>query len=299
MSSKCTTVKDQGSIGSCTAFATLGLMEYIQKNSGNTPIKNLADIFSERFTYYTTRVNIMLGTTADTGAYIRSALQSVVKYGTCLETSFPYNNDFSTKPSDTNYAEAKKYQVISYARFNEGENAFERQKLLIELKYSIANGFPVISGVVCYSNFFDSNGSGYVPVPSGKIIGRHAILLVRYDDTKQYFKFKNSWSSGWGDKGYGYLPYSYCLKGDIFDLWTVYVMTENLNNIGINIVTPVPSKTVLNNQLTDIFNSLIQNINTVTDKNTKIGYLESLQNNYKGTVVYNFIENLKTSLPDQ
>jgi len=35
----------------------------------------------------------------------------------------------------------------------------------------------------------------------------HAVLLVGWDDTKGAFLIKNSWSTGWGDGGYGWIRY--------------------------------------------------------------------------------------------
>jgi hypothetical protein len=56
LSAKCTTIKDKGSIGACTAFAGVSIMEYIEKKYNDNKTE---DIFSERFTYYTTRVNVL------------------------------------------------------------------------------------------------------------------------------------------------------------------------------------------------------------------------------------------------
>ena len=30
----------------------------------------------------------------------------------------------------------------------------------------------------------------------------HAVLAVGYDSVSKYFKVKNSWGSGWGERGY-------------------------------------------------------------------------------------------------
>ena len=48
-----------------------------------------------------------------------------------------------------------------------------------------------------------------MPGPNDRPIGGHCILIVGYDDGKGVWIFRNSWGEGWGDHGYGYLPYKY------------------------------------------------------------------------------------------
>jgi C1A family cysteine protease len=36
------------------------------------------------------------------------------------------------------------------------------------------------------------------------------------------FTFRNSWGAGWGQGGYGFMPYAYLLDGNLADdFWTV------------------------------------------------------------------------------
>ncbi len=39
--------------------------------------------------------------------------------------------------------------------------------------------------------------------------GWHAIPICGFDDATQRFEFKNSWGEGWGNKGFGTIPYGY------------------------------------------------------------------------------------------
>lgn len=53
---------------------------------------------------------------------------------------------------------------------------------------------------------------GIISLPSATtpLDGRsHSVCLEGYNDNNQFFKFWNSWGSGWGENGYGYLPYEY------------------------------------------------------------------------------------------
>jgi len=235
LSQFCTSIKNQGNIGSCTSFAGVGLMEYFyKKNLGG----KIDDVFSEKFLYYTTRVNIEQNLPSeDSGTFLRDTLKSMVQFGVCLEKTFPYIKpgqstcDYTEKPEQNAYDEALNYQVTKYARIPETD----KNQCLQDLKTLLLNGSIFMGGFVCYENMYDGK-DGNIPLPKGNITGGHAVLFVGYDDTKQLFKFKNSWGSLWGDKGYGYLPYQFVLTGNLSDMWTVY--QEEFENKTFDIVVP-------------------------------------------------------------
>ena len=59
-------------------------------------------------------------------------------------------------------------------------------------------------------------------MPSGGVLGGHAVLAVGYDDAKQQFIFRNSWSKKWGKAGYGFMQYAYLIDANLADdYWTV------------------------------------------------------------------------------
>ena len=58
-----------------------------------------------------------------------------------------------------------------------------------------------------------------MPAKDDILAGGHAICIVRYDDKKKLYKFKNSWGKNWGAKGYGFLPYEYMKKYGM-DAWS-------------------------------------------------------------------------------
>jgi C1A family cysteine protease len=261
LSSGCTSVKNQGSIGSCTAHASIALLECNLKRFASDT-RN--DVFSELFTYYVTRVNVAKGSAIeDKGAYLRDTLTSLVRYGSCLEGSCPYLiQDYSNVPSTGAYQEALNYQVLTYLSIPVGTTLVERQTCLTTLKGILQNGYPFVGGFTCYSNLY-SGQSGNVPLPvsNSTIIGGHAVCFVGYDDTKQVFKFKNSWGSSWGDNGYGYLPYQYLLSGNVADLWTIY--TQENGAVSIDVVKPKTASEILQQALTDGLVAISQNLRPI------------------------------------
>jgi C1A family cysteine protease len=218
-----TSVKNQGSIGSCTAFATVALMEYNRKRAFPD---SKDDVYSEKFTYYVTRVNVARGSNADTGAYMRDAFNSARIFGCTFEELSPYDNNYTNKPSDEAYKQALNNQIVTYARLDNVNTS----QTLNNIKILLDQGYCFVGGFICYDTIWDDfvTKTGIIPLEGGKIIGGHAVCFVGYDNTKSLLKFKNSWGTGWGDKGYGYLPYSYVLKNRLWDLWTAF--TQEYNN---------------------------------------------------------------------
>lgn len=280
LSQFCTSIKDQGSVGSCTAHAGVALMEYFyRKNMGG----KIDDLFSEKFLYYTTRVDIeKTPRTDDSGAYVRDTLKSMVQFGVCLEQTFPYLSNGETfcrigdTPTQDAYSEALKYQVTKYARILETD----KNQCLSDLKNLLQNGNAFIGGFICYENIFKNpskNFKGLIPMPAGKIIGGHAVLFVGFDDAQKVFKFKNSWGTSWGDNGYGYLPYQYILSGNMSDLWTVY--QEEFDNKPFDIIVPKNRATCFKQRLNEILVKLAEG----TDLSTVIS---SIQNNPDNSLLF-------------
>ena len=262
LSSFCTNVKDQGEVGSCTAFGTVGAAEYIHKRCGGLRGN---DLLSERFTYYATRVRVAKWSAfQDSGAYVRDAIKSIVKFGCCLESTFPYNGDYSTAPNPAANAEALKYQAVAYAKYEDGATPLQRQTTIEALKTGLSNGMPIVVGFTCYSNIW-SAVKGVIPPANRQVIGGHCVLLVGYDDNNKWFKFKNSWSTSWGDRGYGYLPYSYYLSGDMSDCWSIYQVENNDAVIGLSVVNPTNIKAQVKTSVVTVLNEIIAQLDNLLD----------------------------------
>jgi len=212
--SVCSAVENQGQLGSCTANALVGNLEFLEKKAG----KAAADL-SRLFVYYNERA--MEGTVNDdAGAMIRDGVKSLVKQGVCAEKSWPYSiGKFAVKPTAACFKEALAHQVTSYHRI----------LTLQEMKQCLAEGYPFVFGFSVYESF-ESPGvarTGKLDLPKAgeKQLGGHAIMAVGYDDATQRFLIRNSWGSDWGLKGYFTMPYDYAASGNLADdFWTLRAM---------------------------------------------------------------------------
>ena len=208
----CPAVYSQGELGSCTANAIAGAIEFDRKK------QSLPDFVPSRlFVYYNERA--MEGTIdSDSGAMIRDGIKSVNKLGACSEDDWPYDiNQFTVKPSTQCYTDALLDKAVKYARVARSLN---------QMKGCLASGVPFTFGISVFESFEsqDVASTGIVPMPGTdeQLLGGHAILAVGYDDAKQMFTFRNSWGDSWGDSGYGYLPYAYLMDSGLSsDFWVI------------------------------------------------------------------------------
>jgi len=207
----CSKVEDQQDLGSCTANALAGALEFLLLKD-KVPFAD----FSRLFIYYNERV--IEGTvTSDSGAMIRDGIKTLAKQGACLEKSWPYDiARYAVKPVKKCYSEALEYQIISYARLN----------TLDEMRACLASGFPFVFGFSVYDGFetqkVAQTGVLEMPVKGERMQGGHAVLAVGYDDRAKRIIVRNSWGSDWGQKGYFTMPYDYVKDRNLSDdFWTV------------------------------------------------------------------------------
>jgi C1A family cysteine protease len=209
-------VYDQGPLGSCTANAIAGALEFDQLK------QTLTDVFlpSRLFIYYNERV--IEGTVdEDAGAMIRDGMKSVAKQGGPHERLWPYViSQFRTKRSLAAYKDGAKHPAVLYQRLVQHVSQFQA---------CLAAGYPFIFGFAVYESFENDSvaRTGRVPMPkrTERLVGGHAVLAVGYDVAKRHFIVRNSWGDGWGMHGYCTMPFDYLFDSNLSDdFWTVKVV---------------------------------------------------------------------------
>lgn len=210
-----TAIRDQKDLGSCTAQSVSGLVEYYGRRTQKDSMK-----VSALYLYKATRS--ILGLVGDTGADIRSTIKALRIFGVPPEQYWPYNVDkFEVEPNWIARGFATEFQAIKYTRLD--TNGTAPSRVLDLVRSYIRNGFPVAFGFSCFSSIDNVGSDGVVPFPSAgeRLEGGHAVYAAAYDDNRRLLGFPNSWTTGWGDGGWGWLPYDYILKGLAEDFWVL------------------------------------------------------------------------------
>jgi C1A family cysteine protease len=213
---QCPQVYNQGSLGSCTANAIAGALEFDQIKEG------LPQVFvpSRLFIYYNERA--MEGTIeSDSGAQIRDGISSVAKLGVPPESLWAYDiARFAEQPPQEAYQVAVQNKALLSMRLDRDLNQF---------KGCLASGYPFVFGITVYESFESPQvaQTGHAPMPGfgEEVVGGHAVLAVGYDDGQQWFLVRNSWGPDWGMGGYFTLPYAYLARPNLSsDFWTIRVV---------------------------------------------------------------------------
>jgi len=179
LQSKCTPIRNQGSCGSCWAFACVASVEGVQKWKYNRNYD-----LSEQW--------LVSCNNKGWGCNGGNVIFSMMKNGTPLESCFPYvAKDVPCKNSCPKYAGFSGYSYVSN-NVNSIKNAI--------YKYG-----PVFTSV--YVDYYFQRYTGGVFNRNASGQNNHAVALVGWDDNKGAWRLRNSWGSGWGESGYMWIKY--------------------------------------------------------------------------------------------
>jgi C1A family cysteine protease len=211
----CPPVYDQKGLNSCSANAVATAVEFdLMKQRGERVI-----FPSRLFLYYNSRA-LERRERSNEGVYIRDAIKSVARQGDCPESLWPYiEHKFAVRPPKKCYEKALRYKAVQYYRVHRD---------LDHLRACLASGYPFVFGFHAHQKFNDvvkHTGVLQLPTPGERVIGKHAVLAVGYNDRHRRLLVRNSWGRGFGLEGHFTMPYGYLLDEDLTaDFWTIRVI---------------------------------------------------------------------------
>lgn len=205
-------IRDQGNLGSCTGHGVGRVLDYAHRlNRGKfyNP--------SPLFIYYNERV--MEGTiNEDSGAMIADGILSVNRLGAASERCWPYKVEkFASRPKSDCYKSALNKQALKFYKVNNGDGS--------SIRKALSMGFPVVFGCYVYQSFMELNASRYiVPMPSGRPVGGHCMVITGHDDVRQLYTVDNSWGASWARDGRCAFKYAYLHNTRVADdFWVIEI----------------------------------------------------------------------------
>lgn len=184
-----TPIKNQGSCGSCWAFASAGVFENVLRIRDGVE-KDLSE-------QYLVSCNT-LGYSCGGGWWAHDLHQ---QYGLVPEDNFPYEaSDLSCKQ---NLPHEEK--ITSWAFVTNQDDL----PSVDALKNALYTYGPLAVTVVASGGSFSSYKSGIYNDCSGSTSVDHAVVLVGWDDTngEGHWIMRNSWGLNWGEQGYMKIKY--------------------------------------------------------------------------------------------
>jgi len=209
-----TPVKNQGSCGSCWAFAAVGVVEAIYDISTGNPDLDLN--LSEEYLV----ADCLLGNSC-CGGWMDDAFDFVRAEGIPDEDCLPYVDQYSCTCGGGTCDSICTYRTggrCSDATCSHRCSDWQSRLLTIDdtggvpssqsaIKQAVVDTGPLSVGMNM-SGDFDGNDIYRCDPDSPP---NHGVVIAGYDDAGGYWIVKNSWGTGWGDGGYFKVGYGECV----------------------------------------------------------------------------------------
>jgi len=170
---------------------------------------------SRKFTYY--NMKKISGFYNMQGDFVRNALKAIVKYGVCLEETFPDIRRLTWKkylediPSQEAYTEALEHRGGSF--WAVGTSPEEYKQAIWQQKA------PVVFSMR-WAKSYSKPKNGVLPLPDVWKTG-HCVVAVGW--TEDALIVRNSFGKSWGDKGHFYIPFK---DWDKHEIWNAYILLD-------------------------------------------------------------------------
>jgi C1A family cysteine protease len=212
-------VDDQLDLPTSSAHACAALVQYFERRAHGRVLR------PARLMLHQNAVRMAGGEPAAAlGVDLRSTLKAMIRCGVAPERHWPYEaSRLAERPDAFLYSFRQPYDGLRYFRID-GRKSSGRETL-DTLRALLSAGFPVCFGMSIPDSLTADGQIPYRPT-FDRPLGGQALVVAGYDDrwlrgSRGALLIRSSWGSGWGDAGYGWLPYAYveeCLAVDFFTL---------------------------------------------------------------------------------
>jgi len=191
-------IENQGTLGSCTAFASLQLYSAWRVKQGGKWVE-----YSELAQYYEERA--VEGTIdQDSGALIQTAVYCLTRFGVMPESDDPYIvSQFENVPPP-DFIAGSQVPLSAFRKVNTTQT---------DISSALHEKYPILFGMQCFSALESPEvaQTGILPLPNAgeEPIGGHAVVLVGDDPQNARWLVRNQWGPQWGLNGYFWMPYTY------------------------------------------------------------------------------------------
>jgi C1A family cysteine protease len=200
-------IGDQGASGSCVGWATADSV--LRWHFVKSRRLKQSERLSPRFTWMASKETDQFVSQPTTfievaGTSLKSALDVARKYGAVRDQVLPFSGKLFTGEEEAFYARAAQFKISSYFNLT-----LRRPSDIKEWRRWIATKGPILTRLNVDRTWYDAgdtdgNLDTYRRETAG---GGHAVALVGY--TPDRFIVRNSWGTGWGDRGFAYASLAY------------------------------------------------------------------------------------------
>jgi C1A family cysteine protease len=211
-------VPEPGGLATSVPHACLALAQYFERRATGRRLDG-----SVCFLYKAARQ--LQGWGGDSGVSPRAALRALARFGLPPARLCPDDPADAGRPLEPiHFGFGDPHRPLRYARLD--PPGADGAVVLGRVRAWLAAGFPCLFGFVV----FDSVGrSAEIDVPTvfDAPIGGLAVVSVGFDDARRIrshrgaLRVRTCWGPGWGEGGYGWLPYAYVERGLAADFWTL------------------------------------------------------------------------------
>jgi C1A family cysteine protease len=178
-----TAIRDQGSCGSCWAFALAGVLESL--------VKIVRNVHTDFDLSEQTMVGCSGAGDCD-GGYLSLGAEFLRKTGIPREECYPYSaTDGSCRPCPEWLS--RTVRVTSWDSF------VNRSKAVLQAALLDA---PIATAMDVYSDLYHYRSGVYERTAGAVYVGGHAVIIIGYNDAEGYWICKNSWGANWGENGF-------------------------------------------------------------------------------------------------